>query len=101
MLPPPTTTAIWIWRSSVTSASWRASPSVASGEMPYSRSGEAKASPESFSRTRRYSGASAAISAQLLAQLEPGEPPARHLLSHLRGDLVGQVCHRLRVVPHE
>jgi hypothetical protein len=51
MLPPPTTTAHCTPRST-TSASSRASIPVVCVEIPYPVSGGAKASPESFRRTR-------------------------------------------------
>src|SRR5438105_249078 len=101
MLPPPTTTAICTPSDSVTSASCRARPAVASGEMPNMLSGEANASPESFRRTRWWIGPSSATSADLFPELVAGEAPHRDLLPHLGGDLVDQLAHGLRVVADE
>src|SRR5205085_7126667 len=112
MLPPPTTTAIstpMAW----TSPSWVARTWVAWPEMPNSSPGGEKASPESLSRTRRYTGPappsdwsapvgsvtaagllscpSATPALSVLAELEPGEPPDHHVLSHLRRHLRHQL----------
>src|SRR5262245_47295441 len=116
MLPPPTTTAGWIPRST-TSASWRATSAVASSEIPTPEGG-AKASPESFSRTRWYVGRASPASLMLpvvpssvagqltrllrvLAQPVPREPADRDLLSRLGTHVVQQALDRLRVILHE
>src|SRR6266581_3083494 len=121
MLPPPTTTAGWIPRST-TSASCRATSAVAPSEIPDPESC-ANASPESFSRTRWYVGRASPPSLmrlvvsstgrrhsvggqltrllQVLAQPVAGEPPDRHLLAGLGTDLVQQALDRLRAVLDE
>src|SRR5947208_6577896 len=121
MLPPPTTTAGWMPRST-TSASCRATSAVAPSEIPDPESC-ANASPESFSKTRWYVGRASPPSLmrlvvsstgrrhpvggqltrllQVLAQPVAGEPPHRHLLAGLGADLVQQALDRLRVVLDE
>src|SRR5438093_3617092 len=121
MLPPPTTTAGWIPRST-TSASCRATSAVAPSEIPEPESC-ANASPESFSRTRWYVGRASPPSLmrlvvpstgrrhsvggqltrllQVLTQPVPGEPPDGHLLARLGADLVQEALDRLRVVLDE
>src|SRR4029450_12097583 len=117
MLPPPTTTAGWI-PSSTTATSCCATRAVAASEIPRPDGG-AKASPESFSRTRWYVGRaspasfmlpvvpSTSVAGQLtrllrvLAQAVSRVPPDRDLLAGLGADLVQQRLDRLRVVLHE
>src|SRR6476646_7102117 len=127
MLPPPTTTAGWM-PISTTSASWRAIRPVDASEIPEPEAG-AKASPESFSRTRGYVGRAPPTSMRvailprgrgpqtggvavgapqltlallgLLAELEPGEPLDLHLLAGLHANLVEVLLDRLAVVLHE
>ena len=116
MLPPPTTTAVWTPRSTI-SASCRATRLVASVLMPDWESAGANASPESFNRTRLYVGrdvASASLGSHRLAGRSPrrrysasspslyrDEALDGNLLADLGGDLVEQLLHRLRVVLHE
>src|SRR6185436_3301344 len=122
MLPPPTTTAVWIPRST-TSPSCRASSEVASVLMPYPVSAGANASPESFSRTRPYMGrvdaldpvmrstpsmsvrptlpGSACVRRDSFAKLVPDEAPNRNFLSELGRGLVQELLHGLGVVLHE
>src|SRR6187551_3419736 len=80
--------------------------------MPYPVSSGASASPESFSRTRWYSGrpssprGSAASDIprtllRVLAEPEPRETPDGDVLADLRTDLVEELLDRLRVVLHE
>src|SRR5438094_2740836 len=107
MFPPPTTTATST-PSACTSRSCDARRPVASDEMPNSAFGGAKASPESFRRTRRYPGTSPSAaggcastptaSLGLLAQLESREAPDDHVLPDLRGHFLDQVPDRLRVL---
>src|SRR5438093_613302 len=121
MLPPPTTTAGWMPRST-TSASCRATRAVAPSEIPEPESC-ANASPESFSRTRWYVGRASPPSfmrlvvpstgrphsvegqltrlLQVLAQPIPGEPPHGDLLAGLGTNLVQEALDGLRVVLDE
>src|SRR3990172_3962829 len=103
MLPPPTTTAGWIPRSTI-SASCRATNPIASSEMPEPEVG-ANASPESLSKTRWYAGrASPSLMRpsllRVLAQLEPDEAPDLNLLTGLGADFVKVLLDRLGVVLH-
>src|SRR5918997_6367324 len=100
MLPPPTTTATCTPRST-TSRICVAIAAMRSGSEPYS-SWPIRASPESFSRTRRKagsppgapspSGPPALVTRRLLLpHREPREAAHHHVLANLGGDLLADL----------
>src|SRR5579871_1652801 len=100
MLPPPTTMATSTPRLS-TAATSAAIACTDSGSVPYSRS-PISASPESFRRTRRKTGARSGAFAPRCAVSatdgEAGEPPHDDVLSRLGRELGPQLLDRLAAV---
>src|SRR5688572_9846495 len=100
MLPPPITTPI---SAPISCSDWISSVnrSTTFGEMPNPCS-PARASPLSFSTTRRYFSVSCART-PLLAELEAGEAPDHDVLAGFRRRFLDQLLDRLLAIlcPHE
>src|SRR5262245_17363196 len=110
MFPPPTTMAIST-PPPCAATTWRAIDWHTAGSTPYCRS-PMRASPDSLSRTRWYTGSAVTAapaspgrclpsgrSSQLLAQLVPGEPSDPDVLADAGDGLRDELTHGLLAIP--